>query len=94
MKSYTFNRNLIRSIEAVDGIETVRYFHAKEDGLYLNVGVKYDPDGGESKWFCSEMVASMPYDRSAEIWEPITEEGYHRIIDDYQVMQYRLIPVA
>ena len=86
--------NLIRSIEAVDGIETVRYFHVKEDGLYLNVGVKYDPDGGESKWFCSEMAASIPYDRSAEIWEPITEEGYHRIIDDYQVMQYRLIPVA
>ena len=86
--------NLIRIFETVGGIETVRYLQVKEDGLYLNAGVKYVPDGAESKWFGSEIDASVPYDAFAETWKAISEEAYQRILDDYQVMQYRLIPIA
>ena len=40
------------------------------------------------------MDTAVPYEASAETWKAITEEAYRRIADDYQVMRYRLIPIA
>lgn len=86
--------NQIRIFKAVDGVESVHYFQAEENGLYLSVGVKYDPNGAEAKWFQSLSDDSIPYKALVESWEAITEEAYRRIVEDYQVMQYRLIPIA
>lgn len=86
--------NQIRVSESVDGIESIHYFRAEEDGLHLSVGVKYDSSAGETKWFQSVTDDSVPFDASVESWEPITEETYRRIVEDYQVMQYRLIPIT
>lgn len=86
--------NLIRVSKAGNGVETVHYFHANEKGLFLNVGVKYDANGLESKWYLSNSNVSSPYDASQETWAPITEEAYRSIVDDYQAMEYRLIPIT
>lgn len=86
--------NQIRVSEIVDGIESIRYFQAEADGLHLSVGVRRDSGAAETKWFRSAADASVPFDASGETWEPITEETYRRIVEDYQVMGYRLIPVA
>ena len=86
--------NQIRVVETENDIEVIRYFHAEKDGLYLSVGVKYDPNGTEAKWFQSVIDPSVPFDVSAESWKPISEEAYRRIVEDYQVMQYCLIPIS
>ena len=86
--------NQIRMVETENDIEVIRYFQAEKDGLHLSVGVKYDPNGTEAKWFQSAADGSAPFDTSIESWRPISEEAYRRIVEDYQVMQYRLIPIT
>ena len=86
--------NQIRMVETENDIEVIRYFQAEKDGLHLSVGVKYDPNGTEAKWFQSAADGSAPFDTSTESWRPISEEAYRRIVEDYQVMQYRLIPIT
>ena len=86
--------NQIRITETENAIEVMRYFRAEKDGLYLSVGVKYDPSGTDAKWFQSVIDPSVPFDVSPESWKPISEEAYRRIVEDYQVMQYRLIPIV
>lgn len=86
--------NQIRMVETENDIEVIRYFQAEKDGLHLSVGVKYDPNGTEAKWFQSAADGSAPFDTSTESWRPISEEVYRRIVEDYQVMQYRLIPIS
>ena len=85
--------NQIRLVETENDIEVIRYFQAENDGLHLSVGVKHDPNGTEAKWFQSDIDPSVPFDVLAESWKPISEEAYRRIVEDYQVMQYRLIPI-
>lgn len=86
--------NQIRTFETENDVEVIRYFQAEKDGLHLSVGVKYDPNGTEAKWFQSAADGSAPFDTSTESWRPISEEAYRRIVEDYQVMQYRLIPIT
>lgn len=86
--------NQIRMVETENDIEVIRYFQAEKDGLHLSVGVKYDPNGTKAKWFQSAADGSAPFDTSTESWRPISEEAYRRIVEDYQVMQYRLIPIT
>ena len=86
--------NQIRMVETENDIEVIRYFQAEKDGLHLSVGVKYDPNGTEAKWFQSAADGSAPFDTSTESWRPVSEEAYRRIVEDYQVMQYRLIPIT
>ena len=86
--------NQIRMVETENDIEVIRYFQAEKDGLHLSVGVMYDPNGTEARWFQSAADGSAPFDTSTESWRPISEEVYRRIVEDYQVMQYRLIPIT
>lgn len=79
--------NQIRQSEIVEGVEYFRIFRAAEEGLVLTVGVKHDPGGAQSQWFQAAMEGNE------ETWEPITEEAYRRIVEDYQVMAYRLRPI-
>lgn len=67
---------------------------AQKDGLHLRVGIRYDPAGEEPMYFQSAADPSVPFDPSAESWKPVSEEAYRRIAEDYQVMQYRLIPIS
>ena len=85
--------NQIRMVETENQIEVIRYYQAEKDGLHLSVGVKHDPNGTEAKWFQSDIDPSVPSDVLVESWKPISEEAYRRIVEDYQVMQYRLIPI-
>lgn len=86
--------NQIRMVETENDIEVIRYYQAEKDGLHLSVGVKYDPNGTEAKWFESDTDGAIPFEVSDESWNPISEEAYRQIVEDYQVMQYRLIPIA
>ena len=85
--------NQIRILETEGDESTLRIFRAEADGLYLSVGVRYDPNGADGKWFQSVADSSIPYDLSTETWKPIDEETYRRITEDYQVMRYRLISI-
>lgn len=80
--------NLIKLSETVEDVEYFRIFRAAEEGLVLSVGVKHDPGGAQSQWFQAAMEGNE------ETWEPITEEAYRRILEDYQVRAYRLRPIA
>ena len=86
--------NQIRMVETENDVEMIRYFQVEKDGLHLSVGIKSDSTGTEAKWFQSVADGTVPFDVSAESWKPISEEAYRRIAEDYQVMQYCLIPIT
>ena len=86
--------NQIRMVETENDVEMIRYFQVEKDGLHLSVGIKSDSTGTEAKWFQSVADGTVPFDVSAESWKPISEEAYRRIAEDYQVMQYCLIPIS
>ena len=85
--------NQIRMVETENDVEMIRYFQVEKDGLHLSVGIKSDSTGTEAKWFQSVADGTVPFEVSAEYWQPISEEAYRRIVEDYQVMQYCLLPI-
>lgn len=75
--------NRITLKESVDDAEYFYIYQAAEEALQLQVGVKKNADG----WYQTATTGSPGE------WKPITEEAYRRIVEDYQVMSYRLRPI-
>lgn len=77
-----YEPNLITMLETTESADILRLYYASEDSLRLCVGIKQE----NGQYF--QLSAD---ERN---WEPISQENYERIRGDYQVMSYRLRPIA
>lgn len=77
-----YEPNLITMLETTESTNILRLYYATEDGLQLCVGIKQERD----QYF--------QLSKNEKSWEPISQETYERIRSDYQVMAYRLRPIA
>lgn len=76
--------NQIRILETEGDASTVSFFRATSEGLVLSAAVKQDPAAEEEYLLIGD----------AETVVSISRAEFQMIVEDYQVMQYRLRPIV